>query len=153
MGPMRMSSVIPVQPLTLKWASYPHLLIAWGLSCAHKWLLWTLNTPLHLKKCFICVLRRLCKTSSFALCLFYSSSQNRIHTRWETNMHSASSGMGAIDRCEVFQGLSVGIVPILMWCCLVFRHDSRSTAKNYGIAMGWCLYSPWVTHIHVCHRC
>jgi hypothetical protein len=24
---------------------------------------------------------------------------------------------------------------------------------NYGIFIGWCLYRPWVTHIHKCCRC
>jgi hypothetical protein len=67
--------------------------------------------------------------------------------RLEADARSAGSFMTAIDRRP-----SAGTVHILARYCRTSTWLSFDSC-NYDIFSGWCPYSPWATHIHVCLTC
>jgi hypothetical protein len=80
LGPTTRSLTIPAQMLTLKWTWYPCLQIAWGLSCAQRWLL-MLNTPSCIKRTSSAY-RMVCIKSSSTVGCCHSHLQNCIHRGW-----------------------------------------------------------------------
>jgi hypothetical protein len=92
---------------------------------------WTLNklaSPVH---------RRLCEVSLSAACR--SHSQDCVPRGWlspNTEQLSTSSGMHATDQYEVLWWLSVGTVPIIVWCLLprISFHD--------------CCYNSFIGRVH-----
>jgi hypothetical protein len=101
------------QTLTPQRTWYPSSRIAWGLSGAQRWLLWTLKTPSYVKRA-LSVHRNLCANSSSAG-RWCSHSQNCIRRgRSSGNIRGpARSGMVATDRREALRDPSVGTVPRL----------------------------------------
>ena len=96
------------------WSALICLQIAWGLSCAHLWLFWTLNVLLPLKYSLsteFCI-----KMSSLLACVCRSHLQLTFveHTNLKGDLHSTSTGM---DDYELIPDLLVGLVFKLSFPC------------------------------------
>jgi hypothetical protein len=141
------------QTLTLKRAWYRRWRIAWGLSCARRWLLWALNTPSCVKHASS-VHRILCTKSLSAACWHPSHSQNIIRRgRACGNVRSGGSGVDAADRREVLRvPCRLGYSQCL---CDIAWADQRPSFHGWDRVtyIVWCAYGPWATCGRMCRRC
>ena len=83
--------------------------------------------------------------------------------RWSNHALGVEDDCLGRDLCSVTIGMDVitkkyfevpGLGCSQFFCDVVWVSAWLSYHSwNYGIFIGWCSYSPWVTHIHKCCKC
>jgi hypothetical protein len=122
------------------WAFHDVILCSVSLKCVTPYVLWHLVSRKH-------IIFNYCKVLNDQI-----MKALLIHVQGdclETDVLFSRSTLDPVYCLEVLQGLLPGISPSchVMFCVVTFNSSS------YGIIIGWCLYSLWVTCIHNCHRC